>query len=121
MRHVLAGLLVIAACHVAAAHSVERWTSDKVVGLYCELIDPVRVENYFLNRQGIFAFTIGTKSAFTAPLWYWRIRDGRLQLSDDDSIREQFTLLSMRHGILKVRKQSGEIAHFRYRFEHKRI
>lgn len=120
MRHLLASLLVIAACHVAAAHSVERWTSGKVVGLYCELIDPVRVENYFFNKQRIVAVTIGTKSSLTAPLWYWRIRDGRLQLSDDDSIREQFTLLNMRHGILTIRKGSGEMAHFRYRFEHKR-
>lgn len=68
MRHLLASLLVIAACHVAAAHSVERWTSGKVVGLYCELIDPVRVENYFFDKQRIVAVTIGTKSSLTAPL-----------------------------------------------------
>jgi hypothetical protein len=120
MLRILAGLLVVAACQPTIAHSAPHWTRQTVVGLTCELIDPVRIENYSFTKDGLVAATLGTKKAITPPLWYWRIRDGRLQLSDADSIREEFTLLSMKNGVVTVRRRSGEVARFHYSFEHKR-
>ena len=37
-----------------------------------------------------------TKPDYYAAPWNWRIRDGRLQVSDGDSIRQEFRLLGMR-------------------------
>jgi hypothetical protein len=75
--------------HTALAHSSERWTAHKVVDLSVELVDPVRIENYAFTKDGFVAATLGTKEQMTPPLCYWRIRDGRLQPSDGDSIRER--------------------------------
>jgi hypothetical protein len=61
--------------------------------------------------------TFFARSKITPPLWYWRIRDGRLQFSDGDSIKEEFTLLSMSRGVLTVRRRSGQIAKFHYKYE----
>ncbi len=120
MMRLVAGLLLIVDCDSVLAHPVSRWTREKVVGLRFYLVDPVRVEDYWCTTNGLVAVTLGTRSAITLPLWYWRIRDGRLQLSDGDSIREEFTLLTMRDGTLTVRRQCGEIARFHYSFEHKK-
>src|SRR6266436_97337 len=116
MARLAAGLLLVVVCESALAHPASRWTRKRVVGLHFYLVDPVRVEDYWCTKDGFVAVTLGTRSAITPPLWYWRIRDGRLQLSDGDSIREEFTLLTMRDGTLTVRRQSGQIAHFRYGF-----
>jgi hypothetical protein len=120
MARMFAAVVAMTICAPALAHSTSRWTTDKVVGLCCELVDPVRIENYAFTGKGLVAVTVGTKDRITAPLWYWRIRDGRLQLSDEDSIREEFTLVGMRDGILTVRRQSGKIARFHYRFERRK-
>ena len=120
MRSLFAAIVAIIVCEPALADSKSRWTTDEVVALRCELVDPVRIENYAFNNKGLVAVTIGTKDCITPPLWYWRIRDGRLQLSDGDSIQQEFTLLGMRDGILTVRRQSGEIVRFRYQFEHRK-
>src|SRR4029077_4301392 len=96
----------------------ERRTRAKVMGLHFYIVDPVRVEDYWCTKDGFVAVSIGTHKAITPPLWYWKIHDGRLQLSDSDSIREEFTLLEMHDGALTVRRRSGQIASFRYRFEH---
>jgi hypothetical protein len=119
MRRLFAAIVVMIISDMALAQS-SRWTADKVVGLHCELVDPVRIENYAFNKNGLVAVTIGTKHQITPPLWYWRIHDGRLQLSDGDSIRQEFALLSMRDGILTVRRRSGEIVRFHYQFEHRK-
>jgi hypothetical protein len=83
--------------------------------------DPVRIEGYSCTRQGFVAVEIGTRRGpITGPLWHWRIHDGRLQFTDHSGIREEFTLLSMQHGRLTVRRRSGEIAEFRYEYERKK-
>jgi len=110
-RLILAALLLIT-CDSGFARSAARWTRDSVVGLHFTLVDPVRVEDYSCSRTGTVAVTLGTRWEITPPLWYWRIRDGRLQFSNGDSIKEEFTLLSMRHGVLTVRRRSGQIAKF---------
>jgi len=120
MRSLFAAVVAISVCEPALADSKSRWTTDEVVGLRCELVDPVRIENYVFNNKGLVAVSIGTKDPITPPFWYWRIRDGRLQLSDGDSIRQEFTLLGMRDVILTVRRQSGEIVRFRYQFAHRK-
>jgi hypothetical protein len=117
MRRLLAALLLAVVCDPVLAHPAIRWTRAKVVGLDFSLVDQVRIESYSCTKAGLVTVTLGTKDAVTPPLWYWRIRDGRLQLSDGDSIREEFTLLNIRDGFLTVRRHSGGIARFRYTFE----
>lgn len=108
MRSLFAAVVAISVCEPALVNSKSR----------CELVDPVRIENYAFNNKGFVAVTIGTKDRITPPLWYWRIRDERLQLSDRASIQQEFTLLGVRDGILTVRRQCAEIVRFRYQFEH---
>ena len=120
MQRLVAALLLALVCDPVLALPVARWTREKVVGLNFSLVDPVRIENYSCTKAGLVAVTLGTKERITPPLWYWRIRDGRLQLSDGDSIKEEFTLLTMRDGFLTVRRRSGEVARFRYTFERKK-
>jgi hypothetical protein len=118
MRSLFAAVVAISVCEPALVNSKSRWTTGEVVGLRCELVDPVRIENYAFNNKGLVAVTTGTKDRITPPLWYWRIRDERLQLSDGASIQQEFTLLGVRDGILTVRRQWAEIVPFRYQFEH---
>ena len=118
MPRLFAAVIAIVTCVSAVAQSTSHWTIDKVVGLRCELVDPLRIENYAFNNKGLVAVTIGTKDRITPPLWFWRIRNGRLQFSDGNSIRQEFTLLGMNDGILTVRRQSGEISRFHYQLEH---
>ena len=117
MQRLVAVLLLAIVCEPVLAHPPAQWTRDKVVGLSFSLVDPVRIENYSCTKAGFVAATLGTKERITPPLWYWRIRDGRLQFSDGDSIKEEFTLLSIRNGSLTLRRRSGEVARFRYTFE----
>jgi hypothetical protein len=118
MRRLAIAALLFVAFDPAFTHPVTRWTRDKVVGLRFYIVDPVRVESYWCTKDGFVAVEIGTHKAITPPLWHWKIHDGRLQFSDGHAIKEEFTLLEMRDGSLTVRRRSGEIASFRYRFEH---
>jgi hypothetical protein len=103
-----------------------RWVRNSVVGLHIEIIDSTRIESYSCAKDGGVAVDIGTKRQITrqltketisTPEWYWRIHDGRLQLSDGSTIREEFTLLDMRNGFITARRRSGAIARFRYCFD----
>ena len=88
-----------------------------IVGLHFTLVDAVRIEHYWCSEAGTVAVTLGTSSGITSPLWYWRIRNGRLQFSDGDSIKEEFTFVSMSNGVLIVRRRSEQIAKFDYKYE----
>jgi hypothetical protein len=85
MRRLIAIILLVFA---TSALADTRWTPNKVVGLRFYIVDPVRVESYWCTKDGFVAVEIGTHKAITPPLWYWKIRDGRLQFSDSDSIKE---------------------------------
>jgi hypothetical protein len=103
------------------ADSAERWTLDQLVGLQCELIDSVRIENYTFREDGLVAAIFGNKKVSQPHVYWmlnWKIRNGRLQLFAQNAIREELTLINMQNGILTVRRKSGEIARFRYHFEH---
>jgi len=102
-----------------------QWTRDKVLGLHMELVDSRHIETYSFDKSGSVAVDIGTKKQVTpqlieetisTPSWYWKIHNGRLLLSDGSSIRQGLTLLDMGHGLITVRRRSGEIARFRYCF-----
>ena len=111
-------LLVLASMAVAAAASPPvRWTHDAVVDLRVALRDPKRIESYSCTRQGLVAVELGTRDGVMSPLWNWRIHDGRLQLVDEETVREEFTLISMHDGTLKLRRRSGETAEFSYAYE----
>jgi hypothetical protein len=102
------------------------WTRDKVVGLHMELVDSKRIESYWCAKGGSVAVDIGTKKKITpqlikewvsTPEWYWKIHNGRLQLSDSSHIREELILLDMGRGVITARRKSGEISRFRYCFD----
>jgi hypothetical protein len=121
MQRVLATILLVIGCLPAFGQPPLPWTREKVIDLRLYVRDPVRIESYSCTRQGFVAVEVGTRrGAIRAPLWHWRIFDGRLQFRDHQSIREEFTLLSMHRGSLTVRRRSGEIAHFHYEYERKK-
>jgi len=117
MKRLVLAVLLALGCLPASGQSPLRWTWDKVIDLHFHVHDPVRIESYSCTRQGFVAVEFGTRAAVTGPLWYWKIRDGRLQFIDSSSVRQEFTLLSMQRGLLTVRRRSGEIVQFRYEYE----
>ena len=64
-RKLFATVLATIVCDMALAQS-SCWTADRMVGLRCELVDPVRIENYMFNKNGLVAVTIGTKEQYHA-------------------------------------------------------
>jgi hypothetical protein len=117
MKRLVFAVLLAFGCLPAFGQSPLRWTRDNVIDLHFHVHDPVRIESYSCTRQGFVAVEFGTRAAVTAPLWYWKIRDGRLQFKDGSSVRQEFTFLSMHRGLLMVRRRSGEIVQFRYEYE----
>jgi hypothetical protein len=113
-------VVIILVVFAASAFADTPWAREKIVGLHFYVVDPVRVESYWCTKDGFVAVEIGTHKAIRSPLWHWKIHDGRLQFSRGGSIKEEFTLLEMRDGSLTVRRRSGEVASFRYRFEHQK-
>jgi hypothetical protein len=117
MQRLIVAALLLITCDSGFARSAARWTPEMVFGLHFTLVDPIRIEDYVCSKAGTVSVVLGTRSEITPPLWYWRIRDGRLQFSDGNSIKEDFTLLSMSENVLTVRRRSGEIAKFHYKYE----
>ena len=117
MQRVILAVLLLISCDSGFSRSPAQWTRNMVVGLHFTLVDPIRVEDYVCSKAGTVSVVLGTRSEITPPLWYWKVRDGRLQFSDGDSIRQDFTLLNMSSGMLTVRRRSGEIAKFHYKYE----
>ena len=110
--------LVLALGPLAAAASAPvEWTHDTVIDLRFVLRDPKRIESYSCTRQGLVAVELGTRDGVMSPLWNWRIDDGRLQLVDDERVREEFTLIGMQDGTLTVRRRSGATAEFSYAYQ----
>ena len=120
MKRALAAVLFLIGCLPVHGQPSLQWTREKVIGLHFYVHDPVRIESYSCTRQGFVAVELGSRSSVAAPLWYWRIRHGRLQLVDESSVREEFTLLSMQRESLTVRTRSGKIVHFHYQYERQR-
>ncbi len=90
----------------------ECWTREKVVGAPFLHFRSGTDRSYWCTKDGFVAVEICKREAVTPPLWYWRIRASRLQFTDESSIREEFTLVSMLDGALTVRQRLGQIAQF---------
>jgi hypothetical protein len=75
---VLAFFLVFCAYATAGTKETPSWSKANVIGLEIELVDPVRVLQYFFGDDGV-AISVGTKNGgVAAPSAEWRIVDGRL-------------------------------------------
>src|SRR5438132_7865857 len=96
MRLLAVLFLALTSCTTAPTSTQPRWTAAKVIGLHLDLIDPVRVEQFWFSKQHHYvAATVGSRDVVTGPVWYWRIRDGRLQIYSESQLEEDITFISM--------------------------
>jgi len=69
------------------------------------------------SKDGLVPYTIGKKGGgITAPLYYWRLTNGCLQIFDTENIiQQEFTLISKDSSTIKVRNREGKTARYRIR------
>ena len=95
------------------------WQREDAAGHELTLVDPRYVESYRLQANGLAMVTIGEKGeSFAAPVMYWRIKDGRLVISEDEDARSEFrrfTLLEKRAGEVSVCTKWGSRKVFKIR------
>lgn len=60
------------------------WETINLPGKWLELIDPVSVQSLRFDADGYVAATIGTKEALAAPIFFWKVKNGILLISDDE-------------------------------------
>ncbi|MBI1175374.1 MAG: hypothetical protein GC139_08950 [Sideroxydans sp.] len=109
----LYGWLLLFSASSAVAESSIQWSRRDVIGLALSLDDPTIVEVLRFGQNGLVAATFGQKSGpVTGPILKWRIVDGVLEISSDNS-SEQFTLLSKDGKSMTVRNQKGKILRFK--------
>ena len=118
MRHAAFGLLLvlIVGCASSPNTSQPRWTRAKLVGLKMSLISRTAIEEYTFEQDGYVVTTLGARDGMvTGPIWYWRIRDGRLQIGGDlNKPWDEFTLVAMDDEVITVRRSAGDVVRFRY-------
>jgi len=79
------------------------------------LDDPVIEEWYSFNRNGFVCVTYGEKNGWVAaPLFLWKVQEGRLIIFDTDKkIFQTLTLISQDEKTLTVKNKSGKVVVFK--------
>jgi len=112
MKHSLTILscLIVFGCANRVSTNTHSWSELKLPGLILELKDPKVEEWYLFSSNGAVAATLGEKEgAICAPLYYWRIKDGFLLITDyDKKLIEKFSLVEIRKNEIVVRRYGGE-------------
>ncbi|NHZ34371.1 hypothetical protein [Massilia rubra] len=70
------------------------WGKVNLPGKRLELIDPVRIEDLRFHADGYVIATIGTKEVLAGPIFYWKVKNGVLLLSDNKNFSSVFSELS---------------------------
>jgi hypothetical protein len=78
------------------------------------LIDANRIGFYHFDRKGFVSATLGTKEAVMGPLWYWKLHDNKLQITDGTQVQDEWTLLSRDAQTITVRRITGETDRYKY-------
>jgi hypothetical protein len=110
----LAAMLAIATSSVQA-NELRGWEVISLSGKSFSLIDTKQIENFSFASSGLVAATFGTKGgAITAPLYYWRIEEGDLIISQKLH-GKAFVVMSdpvLEGNTLIVKRNSGSLAKY---------
>ena len=112
--------IILSVCTLTFASPRHEWTQSDLIGLSIERVDPVDIEQMTFAIDGIVAVTIGAKGgSLTAPVFTWRLHNGRLQIFDDEhKLYDELTLESRDASTIVARSRSGQT--FTYRILKKR-
>lgn len=88
-----------------------RWKKRDVVGLVLSLNDPIREEWYKFNSHGDVSVTYGEKDGkMIFPLYSWRIRNGILEIVDEDRrVFQRLKLVSESSSEINAIDQNGKV------------
>ena len=86
-----------------------------VVAFDLELDDPTEIYLLMFSRNGSVGIDAGRKHGLiSAPLYEWKIVDGRLRIVDyDGSIVDELTLLARESSKVIVRRRNGKVVTFK--------
>ncbi|HRJ73874.1 MAG TPA: hypothetical protein PLS03_16745 [Terrimicrobiaceae bacterium] len=108
----LAWLLTLASC-ASLPKGTPQWQRSDFLGKTFSLDHPTKIEQITFARQSrlapvTFGQDDGKEIWVCAPLMYWRLRDGRLEVYDyDKTIYERFTLISRDEDLVTVTNLKG--------------
>jgi hypothetical protein len=92
------------------AVGANTWEAISLHGKTLDLIDVTRVQTLRFDAAGQVAVTIGTRGGPVAgPVWFWRIDDGTLVISDEPGAEGRIVLPAPRvvGTILSTRDATG--------------
>ena len=100
---------------LSAAASEIQWTTESLVGLHIELVDPEQYESMRFIEDGAVLMGVGRKKgALAAPVFYWSLVSGRLRIvMDDKKLYEEFTLVSRDSEKIVARRRTGELVTYK--------
>ena len=90
-----------------------QWSDDEIAGLSLELTDSERVESLQFKPGGRVLATLGSKAAVTAPIWQWKLVEGRLQILNGDKLHEELTLVSRDDKTLNALRRDRTLASYK--------
>lgn len=87
------------------------WPRDQIVGLKMSLQDEESVEQMWFVDDETVALTVGSKAMVTAPLCYWKLKDGILVITSSPTHSyEELALISWSPTTLIAKRKNGKIA-----------
>lgn len=95
---------------------VTSWEAISLHGKTLDLIDVTSVQTLRFDGAGHVAVTIGTRDGPVAgPVWFWRIDDGTLVISDEPGAEGRIALPAPRvdRTMLTTRGATGGKIHYR--------
>jgi len=113
MRSILLTVLfsvAVSSCSRTDEGQSTSWSALKLQGNTLELIDGSEIETYRFGEEGVVAATYGKKGrAVVAPLFYWRVEDGVLIISElpRDQEVERLAEPKINGDVVTARRKSG--------------
>jgi hypothetical protein len=110
-------VICIISCSPSEPERPTTWEAEALVGKTLTLIDDKKLEEYRFGQEHFVAAAFGIKDGpIAAPLFYWKIADGKLVISESEefgSSLEELTAVSKHGRTIKVRRKSGEAAEYK--------
>ena len=117
MKHLLAlTTVLIAACSGSDAGQAVTWKDMALEGKRFERIDDKLIEIFRFQGNGIVTAEIGGKGgAITGPIWYYRIDNEKLIVSEsrDGASKVEMAEPRLKAGVLSVRLDVAQWAQYR--------
>ena len=107
---------MLAACGSHESGKEVSWSALDIERLQLELIDDEKYELYSFGKEGTVSATVGLRNGpLTAPLFYWRVEDNHLIISENPQSKTFADLYEPRKDgdVLFVKRGLGGKSKFR--------